>query len=79
MEKGGFQRPQRRRLPIAVIDLAGGATRTLATGQDPAWGADSRHLIFTDGGALYMLDTVNSRKNKIVDGLGKITEPSWSR
>lgn len=64
---------------IAVLDLAGGATRTLATGQDPAWGADSRHVIFTDGGALYMLDTVSSRKNKIVDGLGKITEPSWSR
>ena len=40
---------------------------------------DSRHIIFTEGGALYMLDTVTSRKNKILDGLGKITEPSWSR
>ena len=64
---------------IAILDLAGGGTRTVATGQDPAWGADSRHVIFTDGGALYMLDTVSSRKNKLVDGLGKITEPSWSR
>jgi TolB protein len=64
---------------IAVLDLAGGGTRTLSTGQDPVWGADSRHVIFTQGGALYMLDTVNSKKNKIVDGLGKITEPSWSR
>ena len=64
---------------IAVLDLGGGGTRTIATGQDPAWGADSRHVIFTDGGALYMLDTVSSRKNKILDGLGKITEPSWSR
>jgi TolB protein len=64
---------------IALLDLAGGGTRTVATGQDPVWGADSRHLIFTEGGALYMLDTVNSRKNQIVGGLGKITEPSWSR
>ncbi|HEY3662199.1 MAG TPA: hypothetical protein VGL24_03515 [Chthoniobacterales bacterium] len=64
---------------IAILDLAGGATRTVATGQDPVWGADSRHVIFTEGGALYMLDTVNSRKSKILDGLGKITEPSWSR
>ncbi len=64
---------------IAVLDLAGGGTRTLATGQDPAWGADSRHVIFSDSGALYMLDTVSSRKNKVLDGLGKITEPSWSR
>jgi TolB protein len=64
---------------IAVLDLGGSGTRTLSTGQDPCWGADSRHVIFTDGGALYMLDTVSSRKNKILDGLGKITEPSWSR
>jgi TolB protein len=64
---------------IAVLDLAGGGTRTLATGQDPVWGADSRHVIFAEGGALYMLDTVSSRRNKILDGLGKITEPSWAR
>lgn len=64
---------------VAILDLAGGGTRILSSGQDPAWGADSRHVIFSNGGALYMLDTVNSRKNKIVDGLGKITEPSWSR
>ena len=64
---------------IAVLDLGGGGTRTLSTGQDPFWGADSRHVIFSDGGALYMLDTVSSRKNKILDSLGKITEPSWSR
>ena len=25
-----------------------------------------------------MLDTVSSRKTKVLDGLGKITEPSWS-
>jgi TolB protein len=64
---------------IGVLDLAGGGTRTLATGQDPVWGADSRHIIFAEGGALYMLDTISSRRNKILDGLGKITEPSWSR
>jgi TolB protein len=64
---------------IAILDLGGGGTRTVATGQDPIWGPDSRHVIFTEGGALYMLDTVSNRKNKILDGLGKITEPSWSR
>jgi len=64
---------------IAVLDLSGGGTRIAGVGQDPIWGPDSRHLIFTEGGALYMLDTVTSRKNKILDGLGKITEPSWSR
>ena len=64
---------------IAVLDLGGGGARIVGVGQDPVWGADSRHIIFTEGGALYMLDTVTSRRNKILDGLGKITEPSWSR
>ncbi len=64
---------------MAVLDLGGGASHIVGVGQDPAWGPDSRHIIFAEGGALYMLDTVTSRKNKIVDGLGKITEPSWSR
>ena len=64
---------------IAVLDLQGSGARIVGVGQDPAWGPDSRHLIFTEGGGLYLLDTVTSRKNKILDGLGKITEPSWSR
>lgn len=63
---------------VAICDLGGG-TRIVSSGENPAWGADSRHIIFTQGGALYMLDTVNSHKSKILDGLGKITEPSWSR
>jgi TolB protein len=63
---------------VAIADLGGGS-HIVSSGENPAWGADSRHIIFTQGGALYLLDTVNSRKNKILDGLGKITEPSWSR
>jgi TolB protein len=64
---------------IAIVDLGGGGARTVSSGENPVWGADSRHIIFTQGGTLYMLDTVTSRKSKILDGLGKITEPSWSR
>jgi TolB protein len=68
---GGFE--------VAVLDLTGGGTRVVSSGENPAWGADSRHLILAQDGALYLLDTVTSRKNKILDGVGKITEPSWSR
>jgi TolB protein len=71
VRSGGFQ--------VAIVDLAGGGARVLSSGENPVWGADSRHLIFTEGGGLYLFDTVTSRKNKILDGLGKITEPSWSR
>jgi TolB protein len=68
---GGFE--------VALLDLNGGATRIICAGENPVWGADSRHLMFTEGGGLYLLDTVTSRKSKVLDGLGKITEPSWSR
>jgi TolB protein len=64
---------------IAILDLAGGATRVLSSGENPAWGADSRHIIFAQGGGLYMLDTVTARKSEVLSGVGKITEPSWSR
>jgi TolB protein len=68
---GGFE--------VAIIDVAGGGTRVVGAGENPVWGADARHIIFTEGGALYLLDTVNAHRAKILDGLGKITEPSWSR
>ncbi len=68
---GGFE--------VAILDLNATGTRMVSSGENPVWGADSRHIIFTEGGTLYLLDTVTSHKNKVLDGLGKITEPSWSR
>ena len=63
---------------IAVIDLGGG-TRVLGAGENPVWGPDSRHLLFAEGGGLFLLDAQTGRKTKILDGLGKISEPAWSR
>ena len=68
---GGFQ--------IAIVDPSGGGSRVVCAGENPVWGADSRHIIFTDGSALYLFDTVTGHRSKIIDGLGKISEPSWSR
>jgi TolB protein len=64
---------------IAIVNADGSGTHIVCAGENPAWGADSRHIIFTNGGALYMLDTVTGHRNKILDGLGRISEPSWSR
>ena len=64
---------------IAVTDLAGGGTRVLGAGENPVWGPDSRHLLFAEGGGLFLLDAQTGRKTKILDGLGKISEPAWSR
>ncbi len=64
---------------IAILDLASGVTRVVASGEGPAWGADSRHLIFADGGSLVLLDAQTGQKNTIASGFGKISEPTWSR
>lgn len=64
---------------IAVKDLRTGATSTLASGEDPVFGANSRHVIFSAGSSLVLLDTQNGRQVPIVTGLGKVSEPTWSR
>ncbi len=72
VRQGGFS--------IAFTDMRSGATRIVASGgEDPAWGADSRHLIYSDGSSLLLLDSQNGRSVPIVSGLGKVSEPSWSR
>ena len=64
---------------VAVLDLATGNSRVLADGVDPSWGPNSRHLIYTNGGVLFLLDTQNGRTTKLIDHLGSISEPTWSR
>jgi TolB protein len=64
---------------VSILDLGSGATRTVGEGQDPVWGADSRHLIFSTGAALILLDTQTGQRTTLVSGLGKISEPTWSR
>lgn len=63
---------------IAVKDLQSGATSLLGDGEDPVFGANSRHVIYSAGSSLILLDTQNGRKTPIVSGLGKVTEPTWS-
>ena len=64
---------------MAVKDLQGGAPSLVASGEDPAWGADSRHLIFSTGSSIVLFDTQNGRSVPIVTGTGKVSEPTWSR
>lgn len=70
---GGFE--------VAVLDLAGGAARTVASAdaQDPVWAADSRHLVYSDGTALHLLDVPTGKNTRIISGAGKISEPTVSR
>jgi TolB protein len=70
---GGFQ--------VAVLDLGTGAAHVVVGGEDaenPIWGADSRHLIYSDGSSVCLLDVPTGRKVKVVSGVGRISEPAWS-
>ena len=63
---------------VAVMDLRGGGARIVAAGERPVWGPDSRHIIFSDDGTLYLLDVQSGRRKAIVSGLGRATEPTWA-
>ncbi|MFM8365660.1 MAG: biopolymer transporter Tol [Verrucomicrobiota bacterium] len=69
--QGGFN--------IALLDVNTSAARILAQGQDPAFGPNSRHLIYSDGSSIILLDTIKGRRTPVITGLGKVSEPSWSR
>lgn len=62
---------------VAVMELGGGA-RIVAAGQNPVWGRNSRHLVYSTGSGLNLLDVQSGRTTTIVSGLGKVSEPSWS-
>jgi TolB protein len=62
----------------AVMDLGAGGARVVASGQNPVWGRSSRHLIYSTGSSLILLDVPTGRTTTIVSGLGKVSEPTWS-
>jgi len=67
---------------VAVKDLRSGATGVQAPGAvNPVWGPNSRHLIFatSNGSSLVLLDTQSGRRFPIITGLGRVSEPTWSR
>lgn len=64
---------------IAVLDLGSGHVHLVGEGQSPAWGPNSRHLVYAQGGSLVLLDTLTMQRNAIAGGLGRISEPTWAR
>lgn len=65
---------------IAVYEMETGRTRILMAGAaDPCWAPDARHLAAVQSGDLIMLDVSTGAKERIVSGMGRISEPSWSR
>jgi len=71
---GGFQ--------IGLLDLARGSVRNLSTGgnsEDPTFGPSSRHVAYAQGDAIWIIDVPTGKTFKVISGVGKATQPSWSR
>ncbi|MFQ3670335.1 MAG: biopolymer transporter Tol, partial [Verrucomicrobiia bacterium] len=67
---------------IAVLDLASGQHRLVTDSggsESPSWTSNSRHLVFTRGGQLHLLDTVTRRAMAIENGVANCSEPSVAR
>ena len=64
---------------VAVLELGTGVARIVAQGENPVWGPDSRHLLFSTKNALMLFDIQNEKSIPVVSGLGQVTEPTWSR
>lgn len=48
-------------------------------GEDPCWTCNSRHLVYSKDGSLYLLDTVTKQSTRLDNGLTNCTEPAISR
>ncbi len=65
---------------VAVYEIETGRTRiVLTSAADPAWAPDGRHLAAVQGGDLTVVDVSTGRKEKIISGMGRVSEPSWSK
>jgi TolB protein len=65
---------------IALLEIGRGAARVIARGQNPVWGADSRHFLFVKNHQLIMMDLANKKEETLLPHLkGEISEPTWSR
>ncbi|HEX2747384.1 MAG TPA: hypothetical protein VHM91_05230 [Verrucomicrobiales bacterium] len=65
---------------VAVYEMETGRTRTLlANASHPSWAPDGRHLVAVQSNALVVLNVVTGSKERILSGMGKISEPAWSR
>jgi TolB protein len=65
---------------VALYEMETGRTRTvLANASHPSWAPDGRHLVAVQSNALVVFNVVTGSKERILSGMGKISEPAWSR
>jgi TolB protein len=74
-----FVTRHRSELWLAVWERGAPRIRLLGPGQDPCWGADSRHILFSSGDRLVALHTETGNRRTIVENFGRLSEPTWTK
>lgn len=74
-----FVTRHRDALWIAMWERGSARVRFLGPGQDPCWGADSRHILFSTGEQLVTLHTETGQRRTIVENFGRVSEPTWTK
>jgi len=46
--------------------------------EHPSWAADGRHVVCSNGGALYILDTLGDPAVRLLNVAGNWMSPDWS-
>ncbi len=66
---------------IGVYNVSSRTGKLITTsgGEDPAWTRDSRHLVYSNNGHLYLLDTATHQSQPIDTGVAGCGEPTVSR
>ena len=47
-------------------------------GESPSWAPDGRHVVYCNGGTLYIVDTWLGKTRRLVGGRSKVFQPDWS-
>jgi TolB protein len=67
---------------IGLTEIASSQQKVLATGgtaESPSWTRNSRHLIYSSKGKLYLIDSWTGRSIEVTNGVSKCSQPSCSR
>jgi len=66
---------------VAIKDLTGGSTSIASTGgsaENPAFGPSSRHVAYSMGGSIWIVDIFTGKRFQVISGVGNATQPTWS-
>ena len=69
----------KRKLLNAMADsILADYSAPAVAGESPSWAPDGRHVVYCNGGTLYIVDTWLGKTRRLVGGRSKVFQPDWS-